>query len=194
MGLRNLVFACLVLAAPLAACSFGEDVGSLFRTPLATKQGTVDANEAASLISQYRASHGLGPVTIDPTLMKIAAVHAERMATDNQVAHILPGEGSFPQRLAAGGFNASAAAENIAAGQKSLADALVAWQKSPEHNANLLMPAVDKIGIALSIAPDSKYKTYWSLVLGQWYRPATGAVPMGALPIQNSDGTTVEIR
>lgn len=164
----------------VAACSTGADSGgSLFRSPLSTQAGTVDAGEAANLISAYRKSHGLPPVAIDPTLMRIAAVHAQRMAAADKMTHVLPGEGSFQQRLAAGGFQPSMAAENVAAGQNSLADVLESWRKSPGHNANLLLPNVSKIGIALSIAPESRYKSYWSLVLGEWFVPGPGGIAAG---------------
>jgi uncharacterized protein YkwD len=186
------IFALVLLA--LSGCTTGG--GALFDSPLATQAGTVDVNEAANLISQYRATKGLGPVTVDPTLMKIAAIHSQKMAADNTMSHVLPGEGSFMQRIAAGGFQASMAAENVAAGQKSLAEVLESWRKSPGHNANLLLPNVSKIGIALSIAPDSRYKTYWTLDLGEWLKPGQ-ASPMdgpNAGPLLAAPGTTVEIR
>jgi uncharacterized protein YkwD len=185
----------LVALTVVAACSTGADSGSLFRSPLSTQAGTVDAGEAAALISAYRKSRGLPPVTVDPTLTRIAAAHARRMASADKMAHVLPGEGSFQQRLAAGGFQASMAAENVAAGQKSLGDVLESWRKSPGHNANLLLPNVSKIGIALSIAPDSRYKTYWSLVLGEWFVPGPGggiASAPGAGPLLFPTGAMLE--
>jgi uncharacterized protein YkwD len=187
--------ALLVLLLPLSACmSIGAESGPFFKTELATKPGTLDAGQAATLISQYRASHGLPPVTIDPTLTKIASVHANRMAATDTMSHVLPGEGSFQQRLIAGGFQASMAAENVAAGQPTLTAVLEAWRKSAGHNANLLLPNVSKIGIALALADGSRYKYYWSLVLGERYVPPPGGEggPGGPLIFQNGD-TTVRI-
>lgn len=192
-GLRARIFAltALLFLVPLSACMSGG--AGIFELALATTPGTVDANEAALLISQYRATRGLKAVTIDPTLMKIARVHSDRMAAANKMAHVLPGEGSFMQRITAGGFQPSMAAENVAAGQKSLASVLEAWRKSPGHNANLLLPNVSKIGIALSIAPESRYKTFWTLVLGEW-APQTGAISGGPQMMMGSaTGTTVEV-
>lgn len=193
MRAKALILVVFLSVVPLAACTSAADtVGSIFKSPLATKQGSVNANEAAALISQYRRSRGLPGVTIDPTLTRIAAVHAQRMAAADKMAHVLPGEGSFQQRLVAGGFTAAMAAENVAAGQDSLAEVLEAWRKSPGHNANLLLPNVSKIGIALSIAEDSKYKTYWALVLGEWYVPRAGTSMVGP-GVERPDGVTVEI-
>ncbi len=193
MRAKALILIALLSVAPLSACtSAAESVGSIFKSPLATKQGSVDAGEAAALISQYRRSRGLSGVTVDRTLTRIAAVHAQRMAAADKMAHVLPGEGSFTQRLAAGGFTAAMAAENVAAGQDTLADVLEAWQKSPGHNANLLLPNVSKIGIALAIAEGSKYETYWALVLGEWYVPRPGVTMVGP-GAPRPDGVTVEI-
>ena len=90
----------------------------MLERPEAAQPGTVDAEAAVRLISQYRVDHGLKPLKLDPTLMKLAAEHAQRMASMDRMSHSLPGEGSFSQRIAAGGFQASMAAENVAAGQK----------------------------------------------------------------------------
>jgi uncharacterized protein YkwD len=193
MRANALILIALLAVAPLTACtSAAESVGSIFKSPLATKQGSVDAAEAAALISQYRRSRGLSGVTVDTTLTRIAAVHAQRMAAADKMAHVLPGEGSFQQRLKAGGFTAAMAAENVAAGQDSLADVLEAWRKSPGHNANLLLPNISKIGIALAIAEGSKYRTYWALVLGERYVPRPGVTMVGP-GASRPDGVTVEI-
>ncbi len=152
------------LGVAVSGCT-GIDPG-LFKSPLATKPGVVDSREAASLISQYRRKNGLGGVSVDPTLTRIAAVHSKRMAAANKMAHVLPGEGSFRQRLSTGGFTGGTAAENVAAGQKDLATVLESWRRSPGHNRNLLMPGVTHMGIAVAVAPESRYKNFWTLVLG----------------------------
>ncbi len=133
---------------------------------LHARRVAVDAGEAAALISQYRAAHGLPPVVVDPTLMLIAADHARRMADADRVTHVLPGQGSFAQRLADGNFRASLAVENIAGGPDTVAEALALWRRSPRHDRNLLAAGVSKLGIAVARAADSRYETYWSLILG----------------------------
>jgi uncharacterized protein YkwD len=165
----------LVALLPLAGClSVGGGVPSqpFFTSSLPATPGSFSVSEAVRLISQYRAANGLKPVSIDPVLMKIASVHAQRMAKLDTMSHVLPGEGSFQQRLIDGGYRATTAAENVAAGQPTLPVVLEAWRKSPGHNANLLSD-VSKIGIALSVSERSKYKYFWSLVLAE---PYTGPV------------------
>jgi uncharacterized protein YkwD len=127
------------------------------------------------LISDYRRSHNLEPVTLDPTLMQIATAHATRMAEEDQLAYVLPGEGSFKQRLAAGNFQGTRATEVLFGGQKTalLPQVLDVWVKSPPQNDKLLLAGVTRIGIFVAYSdPTSKYETYWSLVLGEPSVPA----------------------
>jgi uncharacterized protein YkwD len=168
----------------LASCGGGISgtLGTMLEQPDAVRPGTVDAEAAVRLISQYRVDHGLKPLKLDPTLMKLAAEHARRMASMDRMSHSLPGEGSFAHRIAAGGFQASMAAENVAAGQKTLAAVFEAWRKSPGHNANMLLPNVSLMGIALAIQPRGRYHTYWSLELGKRYVPPAGASRPGPGP------------
>ena len=173
-----------LLPAFLASCAGGVSgaLGTMLEQPDAARPGAVDAEAAARLISQYRVDHGLKPLKLDPTLMKIAAEHAQRMASMDRMSHSLPGEGSFAHRIAAGGFQASMAAENVAAGQKSLAAVFEAWRKSPGHNANMLLPNVSLMGIALAVQPGGRYHYYWSLELGERYVPPVGGPQPGPGP------------
>jgi uncharacterized protein YkwD len=195
--MRPLLLVSSLAVLALAACSTSGAGPSPFQTALATVPGTVDSGEAAALISRYRASKGLGPVTVDPTLTAIAAEHARRMAAANTMTHQLPGEPAFQRRLTDAGFIPQTAGENVAAGQKDLATVLEAWRKSPGHNANLLLPGATKIGIAVSVAPGSKYKEFWSLEIGERYVPPPGGAmmggPMGTMVFPSPTGATVEI-
>jgi len=186
-----------VLGLGLAACSTAADVtGSMFKSAQSVQVGVVDAGEAAALISKYRQSKGLPAVTIDPTLMKIATDHSRAMARAGKMAHVLPGQGSFQQKLASGGFRPTTAAENVAAGQKTLEGVLEAWRKSPGHNANLLLPGATKIGIAVATNPDNKYKTFWTLEIGEWYTGPEGGMGgpnAGPLVLPTETGATLTI-
>jgi uncharacterized protein YkwD len=189
---KVLSLAVLLPALLLSACMSGPAGFSFQGSAIAATPGVVDSAEAARLISKYRATRGLGPVTVNPTLGKIAADHARRMAQLDRVDHVLPGEGSFDRRVLSGGYNFSTAAENIGAGYDSLAEALTGWQKSPHHNDNLLNPAVKEIGIALYNAPGTKFGTYWSLVLAAPYEvPMTQGPNAG--PFVTPSGVTVQI-
>jgi len=123
----------------------------------------LDAAVAASMISGYRANNGLGPVKVDPELMKVAETQSMAMARRNKMDHDVAG--TLPRRLAAAGYPATLAVENIGAGYHTLAEAFSGWRDSPHHRENMLRKGVDKLGIAATYAPNTKYKVFWTLVL-----------------------------
>ena len=157
-----------VLAAVLVvACAGDRDPPAgepSFYRSMATSGAQVDAGAAASMISGYRKNNGLGAVTVDPALMKIAAEHAHAMASRDRLDHELGGR-NFNQRIAGSGYDAKTAYENIGAGYHTLAEAFSGWRGSPGHRANMLRRDVNHIGIAAAYAPRSKYKVFWALVL-----------------------------
>ena len=115
------------------------------------------------MISGYRQNNGLGPVEVDPVLMRAAEAQAMAMAARNKMDHEVAG--TLPQRLKAAGYDARAAVENISAGYHTLAEAFSGWRDSPPHRANMLNAGVTKLGIAASYAPNTKYKVFWALIL-----------------------------
>ena len=150
----------------LAGCMSASDVSvSYVDHPAEDKPATVDPSQAAAMISAYRVGHGLPPVTLDPTLMRVAADHAQAMAASGTLDHVLPGEGSFEHRVESHGYDAGVAAEDIGAGYHNLNDAFSGWRASPHHNENMLRPGVTQIGIAVAYTPKSKFRDFWSLVL-----------------------------
>jgi uncharacterized protein YkwD len=159
-----------VLAAvgALSGCA-GNDTAlpglpSLYQN-LATADAKLDVAAARSMISGYRAGNGLGPVVIDPELMRLAGEQARAMAARNDLDH--SAWRPFQQRIQQSSFDAAVAVENIAAGYGTLAEAFSGWRASPTHRANMLNPAVTKMGIAAVYAPASKYKVFWSLILAR---------------------------
>lgn len=159
--------ALLLLAGAVSGCSVGN--GRLFGGGLETSPGVVDSRTAARMISSYRSSRGLGSVRPSGTLDRIAAAHAKAMAKADTLSHRVPGQPAFKQRIAAGGYKASLVAENVGAGYKSLESAIARWRASPSHDKNLLLPGVTEIGIAVANVPESRFGTYWALVLAAPY-------------------------
>ena len=123
----------------------------------------LDAATAASMISGYRANNGLGAVSIDPQLMKLAEAQAQAMASKDKLDHNVVR--SFNERLKTHGYRARTAAENIGAGYHTLAEAFSGWRDSPPHRANMLLEGATRMGIAAVYAPKSKYKVFWALIL-----------------------------
>jgi uncharacterized protein YkwD len=146
-----------LVALGLAGCA-----GDLALTPkdAVLASSTSDAAEAARLISAYRVSRGLSPVSVDSTLNKAAEHQARAVAAAGRLSH-----GSFAGRMGEYGI-IGYSAENLSAGSDSVDGAIGRWKASPGHNSNLLMPQARKIGLARADA-NNRYGRYWALVLGQ---------------------------
>jgi uncharacterized protein YkwD len=117
----------------------------------------------AELISQYRHAHGLSTVKTDPQLTAIAERQAKAMAASGIMDHSVAGP--FTSRMS--GARTGMAAENIAAGTKTWAETFRMWQTSPGHNANLLQSKADIVGVAVARNEQTRYKTYWAMVIAE---------------------------
>jgi uncharacterized protein YkwD len=124
--------------------------------------------EALTWVNAYRASLGLGAVVIDPMLNGIAVFQALGMAAaDSMDHHIVGGLG---ERM--GGYPFLIAAENIAAGQKTVGVVLEDWRQSPSHDEHLRDPRIKAIGLAAAAVLDptlSRYDIYWAMVMAEPY-------------------------
>jgi hypothetical protein len=73
--------------------------------------------------------------------------------------------GPFASRIS--GVHAGMAAENIAAGTKTWDETFRMWQNSPGHNANLLQSRADSVGFAVARNEQTRYKTFWAMVIAE---------------------------
>jgi hypothetical protein len=121
------------------------------------------AENMAEMISRYRREHGLSTVKTDPQLTAIAERQAKAMAASGVMDHTVAG--SFASRIS--GVRTAAAAENIAAGTKTWTDTFRVWQVSPGHRANLLQAKADSVGVAVARNEQTRYKTYWAMVIAE---------------------------
>lgn len=121
------------------------------------------AEDMAEMISRYRQAHGLSTVKTDPQLTAIAERQAKAMAASGILDHSVAGP--FSARIS--GMRTGIAAENIAAGTKTWAETFRMWQTSPGHNANLLQSKADIVGVAVARNEQTRYKTYWAMVIAE---------------------------
>jgi len=155
----------LRLTRPLAILLLGLALASCARqtAQYPSRDVAVDAGTAAALVSQYRVSKGLRPVSVDPALTRLALDQARAVAAIGDLSHDV--SGSFSSRLAAAQTRRSAAAENLSAGPDSVAEVITQWRGSPGHDRNLLLPEAERIGLARVDSPTSRYKRYWAMVI-----------------------------
>jgi len=124
-----------------------------------------DTNEALRLINDFRAKKGLTPLSIDPQVTAAAEVLAKEMAKHDRMSHIGPDGQDVGKRLIAAGYSYRIAAENVAVGQPSVEEAVGGWEKSAPNSRNILLSGARHAGIAYEYKPDTKYKTFWALVV-----------------------------
>jgi uncharacterized protein YkwD len=141
------------LALVLSGCSLWPSASHRI-----SSVSTHEAREAASLISAYRAAHGLSDVVVDPQLNRAAEHQARAVAQAGQLSH-----GNFAARMGQHGITGFSA-ENLTAGPTTVSQAVGRWKTSPLHNENLLLPEARTIGLARADS-DGPYGRYWALVL-----------------------------
>ena len=156
--------------ALLAGCNAAPEPVSPATAPeptmyrsLAAAGARVDPVAARDMISLYRRNSGLGALTLDDNLQRVAEAQARDMAQSGDLA----ARGELGDRLAGVGVQTQAAVENVSAGYRTLAEAFSGWRDSAPHNARMLDRRVKRMGIATAYAPGAKYKVYWALVLAE---------------------------
>ncbi len=165
----------LLSALALAGCG-GEPLATGPIDPRIERQVAavrLDPAAAAAAISAYRASHGLGPVRLDPALNAMAQRQADAMIAANALSHDVAG--GFSARLASAGIDTSEAGENLGGGYYSLDQAMAGWRGSPEHDANLLIARATRFGIALAKDARTQYRVYWAMEVAAKPRRPAGA-------------------
>jgi uncharacterized protein YkwD len=125
---KSLLVACFV-ATVLTGGFFTANAQSAVQSDKMT-------TEILKYVNEYRAQHGLGPMTIDPAVCKGAEVHSRDMAT-----HKVPfGHDGFDARMAqitAKVKPANGWAENVAAGPLNAKEVVDMWLHSPGHKKNI---------------------------------------------------------
>src|SRR3954468_11138703 len=96
----------------------------------AQAQASSQEQQLVDELNRSRRDAGLPELRVDPKLTQAAREHSQRMADQQKLAHVLPGEESVAQRLAAAGVNFNRSGENV--GYNTDFDGLhPAWMKSP---------------------------------------------------------------
>uniref|UniRef100_Q01TD4 Allergen V5/Tpx-1 family protein n=1 Tax=Solibacter usitatus (strain Ellin6076) TaxID=234267 RepID=Q01TD4_SOLUE len=145
---------------------------------------TLDGEDWAflTLINNFRAQNGAGPLQMSVELATAAAWMSNDMATKNYFSHTDSLGRSSGARLAAFGYTYSPWGENLAAG---FADAQSAFDGlrnacDPDgsgnctyaHRQNMLGAGFTAIGIARATAPGATYGWYWTTDFGGFVEQA----------------------
>jgi uncharacterized protein YkwD len=125
-----------------------------------------DPQQATQLINSYRAQNGLPPLRLNPELSAAARAHSQDLSSNDRISHFGSDGSDTLERVRRAGYNPRLTAENVGTGQNSLQEVIEGWKNSRDHNANLLLADAEEMGMAMVHNPDTKFKTFWTMVLG----------------------------
>jgi uncharacterized protein YkwD len=94
-----------------------------------------------------------------------ASAHSTDMAARNYFSHTNP-EGLNPSDRAQAAGYGRGAGENIAAGQRTMDEAMTAWLKSPGHCSNIMSTRYKDYAIGCATSQNSQYGIYWTQSFG----------------------------
>ncbi|MEV6836663.1 CAP domain-containing protein [Streptomyces sp. NPDC051133] len=137
---------------------------ALWASPLTAAESSRTAAEVIALTNAERGRAGLRPLAPDPLLTAAAQAHCADMVARDFYDHTSP-DGSRPwDRAAAAGSHRRTIGENIACGQRSPAEVVDGWMRSPGHRANILKREFSHIGIGFT--GGGRAGTYWAQLFG----------------------------
>jgi uncharacterized protein YkwD len=113
--------------------------------------------------NRERSAEKLPPLTSDPTLTAAAQGHAEDMAAHHKMTHDGSDGSTAPGRVKRQGYKYQNMGENIAEGQRTVADVMKTWMNSPPHRENIL-GKFTQAGIGL--ARDDEGDPYYCVEFG----------------------------
>ena len=116
--------------------------------------------EVFKLVNAERAKAGLQAFTYNWEVARCARMKCEDMIKNNYFSHTSPAYGSPFNMMENFGIRFSAAAENIAYGQRTPAEVMNGWMNSPGHRANILSKTVTQIGVGAAKAANGTL--YWT--------------------------------
>jgi uncharacterized protein YkwD len=144
---------------------FGSSDTDKAPPPAAGTGPAFDPIAAAKLVNSYRSQKGLRPLKLNTKLSDAARRHSEDLAKSDRISHYGSDGSDAWDRVRKTGYGARLTAENVGTGQQSLEEVFRGWQKSRDHNANLLLGEAEEMGIAMVYRPDTQFKTFWTMVV-----------------------------
>ena len=130
-------------------------------TPVAASAGPLSPASARQALNAFRAENGLAPLAVSPRLQQAARAQARDMARTGNFDH-RGTDGSDPMvRVQRAGYSPCYVSENIARGQRSLAEVMAGWADSPGHRRNMLSQSAAEFALVRGDGNN------WVMVLGR---------------------------
>ena len=163
-------------------------------------EAAIDSEEQAVLtvINNYRQANGLGSLSLNGELNAAADWMSNDMAAKDYFSHTDSlGRDPF-QRMADFGYGYNTwKGENLVAGVDAAQAAFDLWKGSPGHDANMLNPNFNVIGIARAYGDGTTYGWYWTVDFGSrgpaWFPPTpTPVLSATATPMATPTPTATQ--
>ena len=103
--------------------------------------------EVVRLINEIRAQNGLGQLSVNTELSRVARIKSQDMHDKRYFSHTSPTYGSPFDMMTAFGIRYRTAGENIAMGYRTPQSVVDGWMNSPGHRANILNANFTQIGM-----------------------------------------------
>lgn len=116
--------------------------------------------EVIRLINLERTNRGLPALATNWQLSRVARYKSQDMIDKNYFSHTSPTYGSPFTMMQSFGLRFSAAAENIAYGQRTPQEVVNAWMNSAGHRANILSKSYTQTGVGA--AKKANGTLYWT--------------------------------
>lgn len=148
------------------AMGAGPGVGNCgMRTEEALQR--INAARAAGRRCGARSMPPAPPLRWDMQLYSAAAGHSSDMARRNYFEHVTPEGLQVSGRVSASRYKWKSVGENLAGGDRSIAEAVDGWLASPDHCENLMDSKFVDVAVACVAQPGTEWGTYWTMVLGR---------------------------
>lgn len=118
-------------------------------------------------VNAERAKESLGLLTWCPALARSATAHSVDMALNNYFEHESLDGREISDRAKAQGYNYRTVGENIAVGQRDVAEVMKGWMDSPGHRENILRPQFTHLGSGVATGDYKGFQSiYWTQNFG----------------------------
>ena len=125
-------------------------------------EATGDVYEAIRLINKERVKAGLSELTIDDTMMEMAAVRAQEIAIKYE--HVRPDGSDWSTVFQEFGYKHGRIVENIYVSPDTASSAVNGWMGSPGHKANILNSDITHIGVGYYYDSRSEFYHHWVML------------------------------
>ena len=131
--------------------------GQILNIPTTDSSVSGFEREVIRLVNEERIKRGLGELTYDWELSRVARIKSQDMHDNRYFSHTSPTYGSPFDMMKSFGIKYRSAGENIARGQATPEAVVTAWMNSSGHRANILNSSFTHIGVGY--VADGKYWT-----------------------------------